>query len=126
MDRDLENEVQIQITEAIKQHDIAAFHRIVDSHPEWPTHDNCLGYPHDIAAYRLDTFKAFVARFPQTKDWHCGHSGNPVGLAALVRDVELLRALLEDVGCCANKGWFYYRPVRHPSLVFLFPPSRCC
>ena len=111
MDPDLERSISSQINAAVETHNVAEFKRVVQQYPEWPTNQWRLDTPFRTAACHLGTFKAFVERFPQTKGWACGHAGNPVGLAAISGDVELLRGLLEDVGLRANEGWFFYRPV---------------
>ena len=111
MDQTIAYRVKCQITEAIQSGDVDEFQRLVKEYPEWPDTDDRLGYPHDLSVDSLQTFKAFVERFPQTKDWDCGHTGNPVGIAAIRGDIPLLKYLLEDLGHKANEGRFCYSPV---------------
>jgi hypothetical protein len=114
MDPAISSQVYSQIVDAIKRKDLDEFHRVAKEYPEWPENDGCLGYPHGISTDSLETFKAFVERFPQTKDWDCGHTGNPVGIAAIRGDVPLLKYLLEDLGHKANAGEAFFRPVSQP------------
>jgi hypothetical protein len=112
MDPEIESRICSQIKEAVQRSDVYEFQCIVKEYPDWPS-DNCsLNYPHDISVDSLEMFKAFVERFPQTKDWDCGHSGNPVGLAAVTGNIPLLKFVLEDLGHKANVGRFGYSPVR--------------
>jgi hypothetical protein len=115
MDSTFSSQVYSRIVDAIKRKDLDEFHRVAKEYPEWPEDDGCLGYPHDISTDSLETFKAFVERFPQTKDWDCGHTGNPVGIAAIRGDVPLLKYLLEDLSHKANAGEAFFRPVLQPS-----------
>jgi hypothetical protein len=117
MDRATEDRIQSQVSEAIKRGDVDEFRSLVREYPEWPSTDDALSYPHDISVNSLQTFKAFVERFPQTKDWDCGHAGNPVGLAAVMGNVPLLGYLLDDLGHKANEGSFCYSPVRWSCFV---------
>jgi hypothetical protein len=87
---------------------------VVKEYPEWPETDGCLGLPARHLNGSLETFKAFVERLPQTKDWDYGHMGNPVGIAAIRRDVPLLKYLLEYLDHKANAGEAFFRPVSKP------------
>ncbi|KAF2850610.1 hypothetical protein T440DRAFT_468568 [Plenodomus tracheiphilus IPT5] len=110
MDRAATLRIQNEIVETLAKRDIDQFEKILQANPEWPTAQSWLGKPHDRAIESFETFKAFVEAFPQTKDWDCGHTGNPVGIAAVRGDVPLLKYLLEDLGHCANAGCFCYSP----------------
>jgi hypothetical protein len=114
MDPTISSQVYSRIEDAIKRKDLDEFHRVTKEYPQWPENDSCLGYLHDISTDSLETFKAFVERFPQTKDWDCGHMGNPVGIAAIRGDISLLKYLLEDLGHKANAGEAFFRPVLQP------------
>jgi hypothetical protein len=114
MDPTISFQVYSRIVDAIKRKDLDEFHCVAKEYLERPENDGCLGYPHDISTDSLETFKAFVERFPQTKVWDCGHTGNPVGIAAIRGDVPLLKYLLKDLGHKANAGEAFFRPVLQP------------
>ncbi|KAH8702688.1 hypothetical protein GQ44DRAFT_778524 [Phaeosphaeriaceae sp. PMI808] len=111
MDSETTVQVQLQIVEAVTSGDVEGFKRLIERCPDWPDNDYVLGYPHDMSVDSFEMFKAFVERFPQTKDWHCGHMGNPVGLAAVKGDIPFLKYLIEELGHKANEGRFLYIPV---------------
>jgi hypothetical protein len=100
-----------QFGAAIVSGNVDEFQRVAKEHPEWPDNNGGLGYLHDISLDGVHMFKAFVEHFPQTKDWDCGHAGNPVGIAAFNNNIPLLKYVLEDLGHKANEGCFFYRPV---------------
>jgi hypothetical protein len=111
MDQTTAERVKRQISKAIQCGNVDEFQSLVKEYPEWPDIEDRLGYPHDLSVDSLQTFKAFVEHFPQTKDWDCGHVGNPIGIAAMRGDIPLLKYLLEDLGHKANNGRFFYSPV---------------
>ena len=112
MDRETANQVERELTAAIRNEDVDSIHRIVRENPEWPPSNQWLGHPHDTATYSgFPVFNAFVEHFPETKDWNCNHIGNLVGIAATAGDVQLLKYALEELGHKANEGRYFYTPV---------------
>jgi hypothetical protein len=49
MDRETEDRIWSQISEAIRCGDVYEFQRLVKEYPEWPSSNNALSYPHDLS-----------------------------------------------------------------------------
>lgn len=112
MDNETARRISGELTAAIEAKDSEQFQRILQEHPEFPPAEHWLAPVHSSAVKSgLQTFKAFVEHFPQSKDWDLGHLGNPVGLAAMEGDVSYLKFLLEELGLKANEGRIMYTPV---------------
>lgn len=119
MDPATSDRIRIQIVQAILSRNVARFHRIVDGNPFYPDDDSSLCYAHEMSVNSLEMFRAFVERFPQTKHWDFGPTGNVVGIAALLGNVVLLKYAIEELGHKASEGRVKYSPVSYSSA-----PSR--